>query len=93
MDGRNRRKLVKTVLKLCGYKDSRGSFWETYEKAVESTKKHVREEEEREMVKEVTNYVHSCNFHLEKYDLKLIFTTSSKEIYDILHKHYGKEGL
>jgi len=81
------------VKAVCGYKDSKGSFWETYEKAIESTKKHKKEEEEREMVREVTNYVHSFNPFMSKYDLKFTFQTRSKEIYDILHKHYGKEGL
>ena len=81
------------VKAVCGYKDSQGEFWETYEKAVESTKKHKKREEERDMVKEVTNYVHLGNLHLTYYDVEFIFKGQSKEIYTILHKHYSKEGL
>ena len=81
------------VKAVCGYKDSKGRFWETYEEAVESTEKFMREKEEREMVKELTNYAKYCGFQRSLFDMKLLFTEHSKGIYDIMHKHYGKEGL
>lgn len=81
------------VKAVCGYKDSRGRFWETYEKAVESTKETKRIEEEFEMVEEAISYVASKNKGLSTYSLRYIFRDHSKAIYDILHKHYGKEGL
>ena len=87
---KNKERSIEGVTSVCGFKDSQGEFWETYEKAVESTQKHRKVQEEREMVIEVVDYL--ARGERLRYDLMSIFREHSKEIYDILHKHYGKEG-
>ena len=88
-----RKKALKENVKaVCGYKDSQGVIWDTYEKAVESTEEHKRVKEEREMVEEVVECLVRARPSL-RYDLRSMFRHQSKEIYSILHKYYGKEGL
>lgn len=81
------------VVPIQAYKDCKGFIWETLEKAAESSRKHTRLEEEGTLSKTVRDYIHGQNNRLCCYDLESALKGNLRDIYDILHKHYGKEGL
>ena len=87
---RNKTRHYKAVKPVCGYKDSEGKFWDTYEQAEDSSKRHKQIEEDREMVEDLTNLVCDKSPLLDYFrpDVREFFRNNSKEAYLILHKHF-----
>ena len=87
-----REKKAKGVEAVCGYKDSKGEFWDTFEEAAKATKSHEKEQENMKFARELKDLVMRSPHgrHLNEYDMLMIMKHHAGEMYEIMHKHYSK---
>ena len=92
---RRKQKTTKGVTPTCGYRDSGGVFFSSYEDAVKSNNlREMREKEER-LFDELLKLLGADprQYSSLEFQLRRLFRDKTFDLYKVLHKHYRKEGL